>query len=90
MLSSVSFAQEGPQKRRKKGKPPSQEKVTEQRLKEYEKARQESIQHRYRIQDKETQKRMKESRKKARRNNKQKKTVFFLRPFKREKAKKHW
>ena len=66
------------------------ENLEEKQKKDYEIAREKSVKHNFDIQDKKTQERMKASRKKAEKNNKTKKTPFFLRPFKKRKAKKRW
>ena len=66
------------------------ESLQKQQKIDYEKARAKSAKHRFDMQDKETQERMKASKKKADKNNKTKKTPFFVRPFKKKKAKKRW
>lgn len=66
------------------------ESLEEQQKKDYEKAREKSVKHKFEMQDKKTQERMKASRKKAEKNNKTKKTPFFLRSFEKRKAKKRW
>ena len=64
------------------------EKTEENKKKAYENAIKKSNKHKFDIQTKETQKRIKESRKEAKQNTKTRKDPFFVRPFKKKKAKK--
>ena len=73
--------------KKKQNKIESQE---EQQKKAYEKARAKSVKRKFEMQDEKTQERMKASKKTAEKNNKTKKTPFFLRPFKKRKARKRW
>lgn len=59
------------------------EKVEQNRDRAYEKARKKELKHRYEIQTKEVQERMKQSKKEAKQNNKRKKEPFLKRLFRR-------
>ncbi len=88
LISLIAYPQNVSREVKKKQK--KIESLEEQQQKDYEKAREKSVKHKFEMQDKKTQERMKASRKKAEKNNKTKKTPFFLRPFEKRKAKKRW
>ena len=86
LVSVASYGQKPSRKVRQAQK--KYDKSQEQKKIDYEKAREKSNTHKYKIQSKDTQKRIKESKKEAKRNNKANKDNFFNRTFKKRKAKK--
>ncbi len=88
LVSASSFSQR--ESREVKKKKNEALNLEEQQRKDYVKSRDKAVKHRFEMQDKETQERMKESRKTAKKNNKTKKPFILFRPFKKRKAKKRW
>jgi len=83
---SMAFAQKPSKSVRKQQKKIEKAEIQEKRTNE--KTKKESIKRKYKIQTKETQDRIKQSRKEAQKHNKKKNDPFFVRPFKKKKAKK--